>query len=83
LSQFDEMDFEYSKEEVVELNRKENPKEADKWALEQLAVQKIKIEEQLRRMELEEQQKNQKPEIVSFNYNCVSANFLTIFFFCR
>ncbi|XP_059489626.1 biorientation of chromosomes in cell division protein 1-like 1 [Neocloeon triangulifer] len=53
--QFDDLDFEYSKEEAVELERKENPKEAAKWALQQLAMQKIKIEEELRRIEREEQ----------------------------
>lgn len=53
LSKFDELDFEYSKDEVVELNRKDNPEEAQKWALKQLAAQKFKIEEELQRMELE------------------------------
>ncbi|XP_065343081.1 biorientation of chromosomes in cell division protein 1-like 1 isoform X7 [Cloeon dipterum] len=55
MSQFDEMELEYSKKEVVELERKENPEEATKLALEQLAAQKFKIEQELQRMELEEQ----------------------------
>jgi hypothetical protein len=39
MSKFDELDFECSKDEVVQLNRKDNPEEAQKWALQQLAAQ--------------------------------------------
>jgi len=59
LSKFDDLDFEYSKDEVVELNRRDNPE----WVLQQhLAAQKFKIEEELQRMELEELRKQEITE---------------------